>query len=592
MRVADYLVKKLLEEGIKNTFCVTGRGSLFLTDALKKNQNMKTCFMHHEQSAAFATIASAQLTGNSACCLISTGCSSFNTLTGVLSAWQDSIPSIFISGQNFLNETTYFTKSKKRTYGQQEANIISSVKSITKYSVMLTKFSDIRYELEKAINISQQFPKGPVWLDIPLDIQNSHVDEKRLKKYNSKFKIPLCSNNKINYLTSQIRKSKRPIILVGSGIKLSKAKTELKKFLKKSKIPLVYSYSAPDLYGAKNRLSIGSVGSQGCSRAGNFALQNSDLLIVLGSRLNSLLTGNDLSKFARKSKIVIVDINKFEHEQINKKRLILCDLKILLKKLNKKKYEHKNKWIKNCLRWKRIFSNKEELLQLDNDKKKLGLYQLSEIFSKVMPKDAIFVCDSGFVDVIMPTNIRFGNSQSCIHPVSQGSMGYALPAVAGIQQVTDRPIICVVGDGSVMMNLQELQTIINNKKNVKIFVINNNLYGIIRRRQKLLFRNRTVGTDISNGLSAPKFKNVAKCFGFEYQNITSAIVAEKKIGKIIGRNKSVLCEIFASENQNYIEISYAKNSSGKFVRRPIEDQAPFINRELFVKEMIIKPIDL
>jgi len=592
MRVADYLVKKLINEGIKNTFCVTGRGSLFLTDAFKKNQNMKTCFMHHEQSAAFATIASSQLTGDLACCLISTGCSSFNTLTGVLSAWQDSIPSIFISGQNFLNETTYYTKSKKRTYGQQEANIISSVKSITKYSTMLTKSSDIRYEIEKAINISQQFPKGPVWLDIPLDIQNSHVDEKKLKKYISKFKIPVCSNNEINFLIKNIKNSERPVILIGNGIKLSKAENELKQFVKKTKIPLVYSYSAPDVYGAKNRLSIGSVGSQGCSRAGNFAIQNSDLLIILGSRLNSLLTGSDLTKFARKSKIVIVDINKFEHEQIIKKKLIISDLKILLKKLNKKNYEPKKEWIKDCLRWKKIFSNPKVLNQLDNHKKKLGLYQLSEIFSELMPKDAIFVCDSGFVDVIMPTNIRFSNSQNCIHPVSQGTMGYALPAVAGIQHVSDRPIICVVGDGSIMMNLQELQTIINNKKHVKIFVINNNLYGIIRRRQKILFRNRTVGTDKSNGLSAPKFKNVAKCFGFQYKNISSLKSANKKISKIINNNKFILCEIFASEDQNYIEISYAKNSDGKFVRRPLEDQAPFIDRRLFIKEMKIKPIDL
>lgn len=594
MRLADYLVEKLLEEGIKNTFCVTGRGSLFLTDALKKNQKMKTSFMHHEQSAAFATVATAQLNGIASCCLISTGCSSYNTLNGVLSAWQDNIPSIFISGQNFLKETTFFTNSKKRTFGQQEANIISSIKNITKYSTMITNPHDIKYELEKALSLSKQYPKGPVWIDIPLDIQNSFIEKKKLKNFKHVVKNYKCSINEINYIHQQIKISKKPIVLIGSGIKSSNTYKEISKFIKKYKIPLVYSTSAPDAYGTTNKLSIGSVGSQGCSRAGNFAMQNSDLLIVLGSRLNSLLTGIDTDKFARESKLIIVDINKNEHEKIKSKdKLIICDLKYLLNKLlNKKNIIPKFKWIKKCLHWKKVFKELENLSFLDNHKKKIGLYKLSEIFSKNMPKDSVFICDSGFIDVIMPTNINFYNSQTCIHPVSQGTMGFAIPAAAGIQKVSSGPIICVVGDGSIMMNMQELQTINDNKKPVKIFVINNNLYGIIRRRQKLLFRDRTVGTDNTNGLNVPNFKDVAKCFGLKYKKIKNINSAEKIVKNVFMQKQSVLCEIFASENQEYIEISYAKNINGKFVRRPLEDQFPFIDRKIFKKEMLIDPIDL
>ena len=591
MRLADYVIEKLIQEGIHNTFCVTGRGSLFLTDALKKNSSMKTCFMHHEQSAAFASIATTQLNGKPSCCLVSTGCSSFNTLNGVLSAWQDSIPSVFISGQNFLNETTNFTKSKKKTYGQQEADIIKNTQFITKFSKMVTKANDIRSILEKAIFISNQHPKGPVWIDIPLDIQNSHIDIKNLKGYKKIPTLLKCSKNQLDHLHVEINKSQRPVVLIGSGIKSSNAVTELKSFINKFQIPLVYSTSAPDTYGLKNKLSIGSVGSQGCSRAGNFALQNSDLLIVLGSRLNSSITGGDLNKFVRKSKIIIVDINKNEHVKSNfKNELVNSDLKFLLKEINKKKlYFKKDNWIKKCIHWKSIFSTPKNL---DNDKKKIGLYNLSEILSEVMPKNAIFICDSGFVDVIMPTNIKFDNLQNCIHPVSQGTMGFALPATAGIQNVTKRPIICVVGDGSIMMNIQELQTIIDNKIPAKIFVINNNLYGIIRRRQKILFRNRTVGTDTTNGLNIPKFKDIAKCFGIKYVKIESKHKAKEKIKKILNAKNSILCEIIASEDQNYLEISYARNKDGKYVKRPLEDQAPFINRELFLKEMIIEPIDL
>ena len=369
MRLADYVIEKLISEGVQNTFCVTGRGSLFLTDALKKNTKMNTTFMHHEQSAAFAANAAAQLRNKPSCCLVSTGCSSFNTLNGVLCAWQDSIPSIFISGQNFLNETTGFTKSRKKTYGQQEANIVANTKLITKFSKLVTKPNDIKLILEKAIFLSKQFPKGPVWIDIPLDIQNSYVDIKNLKSYKKKFLVPKCSKIQSDYIYNQIKKSKRPVILIGSGIKSSDAVDELKKFVKEYQIPLVYSGSAPDTYGLRNKLSIGSVGSQGCSRSGNFTVQNSDLLIVLGSRLNSALTGGDLNKFARKSKIIIVDINKHEHEKLNnKKKLIISDIKFLLKKLNKKKHiTKKDKWVKKCIYWKKIFSIPKIL---DNNKKK------------------------------------------------------------------------------------------------------------------------------------------------------------------------------------------------------------------------------
>ena len=208
---------------------------------------------------------------------------------------------------------------------------------------MITNPNNIKYELEKALSLSKQYPKGPVWIDIPLDIQNSFIEKKKLRNFKHVAKNYKCSNNEINYIHQQIKISKKPIVLIGSGIKSSNTYKEISKFIKKYKIPLVYSTSAPDAYGTTNKLSIGSVGSQGCSRAGNFAMQNSDLLIVLGSRLNSLLTGVDTDKFARESKLIIVDINKNEHEKIKSKdKLIICDLKYLLNKLLNKKILFQN----------------------------------------------------------------------------------------------------------------------------------------------------------------------------------------------------------------------------------------------------------
>jgi acetolactate synthase-1/2/3 large subunit len=377
---------------------------------------------------------------------------------------------------------------------------------------------------------------------------------------------------------------------VGSGIKLANAVNEFRYLVKKLQIPVIFTSSAPDIYGSKNRISIGSAGSQGCTRAGNFVLQNSDLLIVLGCRLNSAVIGSDIKKFARRAKIILVNNNKNESIKIKKTIEIISDLKIFINSLNKKFFfPKKTKWLKKCIYWKKIFYNYEDL---DNCKKKIGLYKFSEILSEIMPARSTFICDSGFVDVIMPTNIKFNNTQSCLHPVSQGMMGYAIPSIVGANQVKKRPIVCVVGDGSIMMNIQELQTISFNKIPAKIFVINNNLYGIIRRRQKNLFRERTIGTDPSNGLNAPNFKDVAKCFGFRYQKISSNKYAKEKIKKILELKSPILCEVLGSENQNYIEVSHAKNKFGKFVRRPLEDQSPFLDRNLFLKEMIIEPIDL
>ena len=213
------------------------------------------------------------------------------------------------------------------------------------------------------------------------------------------------------------------------------------------------------------------------------------------------------------------------------------------------------------------------------------------MFSNILNKETILICDSGYIDVILPTNIKFGKKISCIHPASQGSMGYALPAIIGVSTVSKKNIIAVVGDGSFMMNLQELQTIQNYKIPVKIFIINNNGYGIIRRRQKNLFRNRTIGTGKEDGVICSNFKKLAYSFNFKYTKINNKKNLKRKIQQVINVNKSVICEIKGLENQKYIEIAHAKNKNGKYVRRPIEDQYPFLNRNLFLKEMIIKPID-
>ena len=591
MRVADFIIQYLKNKKIKNFFSVTGRGSLFLNDALARDKDIKSFFFHHEQSAAFAAITTPDINNTISCCMISTGCASTNTITAVLSAWQDSLPVIFISGQNFLNETTNYKKKNIRTYGQQEANIIEIIKPITKYSKMITNPLQIKYELDKAFFQANNKIKGPVWLDIPLDIQNSRIEEKKLKSFSKKYEIKKSSYRLIQKTFSEIKNSTRPVVLIGSGIKNSKSIDEFKKFIDKFKIPVVYTSSSSSILGSDNKFSIGSIGSQGCSREGAFTVQNSDLLLVLGSRLNSLTIGLDTEKFARNAKKIIVDIDKEEYtkNKFNNSSLILSDLFFFLKEMNKKKIKIKwDKWYQKCLNWKKIFKDKKEIL---NSSQKTNLYELSEVFSNTLLKDSIFLCDSGFIDVILPTNINFKKNQICIHPVSQGSMGFALPAIIGAHSTGKKNIVSVIGDGSIMMNLQELQTIKDYKIPAKIFIINNKMYGIIRRRQKELFRGRTIGTDGTNGLGCPNFKKISKAFGIRYKLIKTKKNLKNEINDVLKQKKTVICEIMADTNQEYIEIGYAKNAEGKIVRRPLEDQKPFLDRDVFLKQMIIKPID-
>ena len=593
MRVSDYVVSRIFNCGADTIFSVSGRGALFLTDAVAKHGEIKNIAMHHEQSAAFAAAAYAQHSGKIGACLVSTGCASTNVITGVLSAWQDGLPMIVISGQNVLNETSNFTNLKIRTYGQQEADIIPIVSTITKYAKMLTKAEDIIDIMDEAIFQALNGRQGPVWIDIPLDLQSALIETPNSSEFgiNIENKEVEINAEKLSKLVQNLNNAKRPVILIGSGVRSSKAENELINFIEKYKIPLVFSNSAPDIYGSKNQYSIGSIGAMGASRAGNFTLQNSDLVLVLGNRLSSYSTGVDFCKFAREAKVIVVDIDPIEHQKDSIKidLLIEADIKNLLEILMNSQLKLNTKaWIDKCLHWKKLFDPIEPTFSTSD---KIDLYELSDVLSSVLPKDASLITDSGFIEVILPTNIKFGFKQRSIHPVSQGAMGFALPAALGTYFSAKKDVYVVVGDGSVMMNLQELETIKSNKIPAKIIIINNNVYGIIRRRQQDLFRRRTIGTDPSNGVTVPDFNKIAFAFDLEYTKIDNKIDLPTKLKKIIESPNATICEIICREDQSYIEVGTAKDVNKKIVRRPLEDQTPFLDRNLFLNEMIVKPID-
>lgn len=593
MRVADYIIKRLDEAGVGHIFMVTGRGVLYLSDAVAADKKMQAISTHHEQSAAYAAYAYGEYTGNLGACMVSTGCASTNAITGVMCAWQDDVPMIVISGQNMLKETTHYTHARIRTYGQQENDIIALVRPVTKYAVMLESADDVGIVMDRALYEATHGRKGPVWVDIPLDLQNMRVEEEKLRHF-----IPEKRNAEklpINEIVKKISQASRPIVLIGSGVRQSNALEELYSFLRFSEIPVVYDASAVDIYTDENENSIGAVGSMSGTRAGNFALQNADLIFAVGCRLSTMLTGTERQKFAREAEIIVVDIDKHELNEHRFREMLTvhADPKSVLAALLDRESElkkDKGKWLEKCSHWKEIFP--KNIYKGKQMAGKLDMYEVAEAIGKNADPYAVAITDAGIEELIFPTTMCLKRTARFIHPVSQGAMGFAVPAVLGAYFASGRPVICVVGDGSIMMNLQELQTICSQNIPVKIFVINNNCYAVIRERQKELFRNRTIGTEPSNGVTVPSFKKVADCFGFDYVMISDRAYLEEQIKDVFASDRAMLCEVICTEDQKFLKNSYAMNKKRRVLRRTLEDQSPFLDREIICTEMIVEPIEV
>lgn len=589
-RVADFVIRKVNEAGAGHIFLITGRGILYLTDAVARNDSIRYVCTYHEQGASYAAMAYAAARESVSACLVSTGCAATNAVTACMCAYQDNLPVVFISGNNPLNENTRHTGADIRTYGSQELDIISVVDGITKYAVMLEDKEAIAYEVEKALYIAQEGRKGPVWIDIPLDVQNMRIDEKAVRHFaaleNKGDNDILCEQ--IRVVAEELNLSRRPVILIGGGLR--EASGSLRELIEGCNIPLAFSPSACDIYGSSHDLSIGAVGSLGGTRAGNMAVQNADYILAIGTKLCSQETGMP-GAFAREARITVVDIDDKEHTKngVHIERIINADANYFLKKLCSESIKRADAhWVGKCIHWKRIFAIDKEAFAADLKKQnELDLYTFADILSEALPDDATVITDAGFEELIIPSTIRYRGKQRCLFPAAQGAMGYAIPAIIGAGAAGRKNIVCVVGDGSFMMNMQELQTISRFNIPAKIIVINNNMYAVIRKRQKDLFRKRTIGNDPSDGVSKPDFETIARSFGVEYVKINSRSELENNIERIINSDKCQLVEVVCTPEQVYLHESYGLNDKKKLVHRPIEDMAPFLERDLIRSEMLI-----
>lgn len=593
-RVADYVIRKVNESGVEHIFMVTGRGILYLSDAVARSQAVTHISTLHEQGASYAAMAYASLKGISAC-LVSTGCAAANAITACLCAYQDNLPCVFISGQNLLKETTHYTKLPIRTFGSQEADIVSLVKSITKYSKMITSPSEIACVMEEAIHIATSGRKGPVWIDIPLDIQSAMIDEESLEHFDLPSAQDVPNQSELDLLIENLVNVSRPVVLIGGGVKSANAKNEVAEFVEKHNVPLVFSQSACDVYGTFNVLSIGAVGSLGCSRAGNFALQNADFILAIGSKLCSQTIGDDKDLFAREATIVIVDIDPNEHKKHNLKcvKEINCDAKEFLQTLNKREFMLDTQiWVEKTRHWKETFALKNEVFVKDlKADSKLDLYYLAEHVSSFLSNESVVITDAGLEQLIIPSAIKFQANQVCLFPAAQGAMGYAIPAILGAYFAGKQDIVAIIGDGSIMMNIQELAVINYHKIPAKIMIINNNMYAVIRNRQKDLFRSRTIGNDMSDGVPNVDFKKIANSYGFAYMLAENVMEFETKVKDFLNSKSAVIFEVFCNESQKYLHTSYGFTKEKRLIKKPLEDLSPFIDREVFLNEMIIKPLE-
>lgn len=591
-RVADYVVDRLVENGIKHIFMITGRGILYLTDAVAKNRDIESVSTYHEQGASYAAMAYAAATDGMSACLVSTGCAAANAVTAALCAYQDNLPVVFISGQNMLNETTRHTGVPIRTYGSQEADIISVVQSVTKYAKMIEEPETVAQVMDEALHLANEGRKGPVWIDIPLDVQNGRIERDTLKRL-----IPDLDSQVLDFsqpILDGLKDAKRPLLFVGGGVRSANAIAELEQFITVTGVPVVFSASAVDAFGSDNELSIGAVGSIGGSRAGNFAVQNADFILVLGSKLCSQTTG-EAKQFARNAKIIVVDIDKNEHK---KKGVAISleinqDVKVFLKNLLSHSLDIKcDEWREKCNHWKKRFSVKNEVFvrELKEDNK-IDLYRFADCLSDCLGDEATVITDAGFEELIVPSTIRYKKKQRCLFPAAQGAMGYAIPAILGAYYAGKKDIVAVVGDGSIMMNIQEMLLISKYHIPAKIFVINNDMYAVIRKRQKDLFRTRTIGNDESDGVVTPDFKRLAEGFGVPYSSILGTDDLQKEITKVLNVSGPQLCEVHCVSEQNYLHTSFGYNEKRRLVRKSLEDLSPFLEHDIIREEMIVPMIE-
>lgn len=591
IKVSDLIAKFLKEKDIKHVFGIIGSANSHIFDSISNLGFTEIICVHHEQAATMAMQTYYRTSGKISAAILTAGGGSINGLTGVMGAWADSIPGIVISGQ----ENSRHIKNYKdmRMWGIQGFDVAKMVKDITKYSSLVMNPTDVIYELEKGYSISLSNRPGPVWLDFPMDVQGSFIEKNSAKKYipSKETKIIKSNSQDLIKVLDFLKNSKRPVLWLGHGIRLSNSENLIYQLLDKVKIPVILSWAGLDMLESSHDLNFGRAGVYG-TRSANLIIQNSDLVISIGNRMSILMIGYEHSEFARAAKIVQVEIDQ---DEINKVKDIVDHsihsdaghfLNEFILNISDHNYNFDN-WIDRCNETRKTYP----LIGPEHSDSNgyINSYQFMNKLSKKLRNEDILVTDMGTGLLSGHQALELKKSNRLMTSTGLGEMGFGLPGAIGASFAKkDREIICLNCDGGMMMNLQELQTIDHHQLPIKIFIFNNDGYLMIKHTQKGLFKGRYTGTNNKTGVSCPDFSKVAKAFNIDYFSIKTWDDFDLKIDNILDNKGPIICDVFMDPEQFFHpKLSIALQEDGTVVSPPLEDLSPLLDRNILKKEMLI-----
>lgn len=602
-KVSDYIADHIAEWGIRDVFTVTGGGAMHMNDAFGHHPKLHCTYQHHEQACAMAAEAYARMDNRMAAVCVTTGPGATNAITGVLGGWMDSIPMLVFSGQARYATTVAASGLKLRSMGVQECNIVPVVTSITKYAQMIIHPEDIRYHLEKALYMAVNGRPGPVWLDIPLDVQGAVIDTEKLRGYdpqeNPKEKPAEISQDIIQQILDKIEKSRRPVLFPGNGVRLAGAMDDFQKLVNILGVPVITGMSSVDAMESEHPYFAGRSGGTG-TRPGNFALQNSDVLLSIGNRQGFAQTGFQYQDWARGSYTILNDIdeNELKKPSLHVSLPVCGDAGDLIRKLicaaKLRGVDETNPlfkgrdWIRQCQVWKQKYPVVTAKHYETVEEGCTNIYAFYEELSKAMQEGQTLMVSVGTSRVAGSQAFRVKKGQRFITNPNTASMGFCLPAATGICVAQPgKPVVCVTGEGSLQMNLQELQTIWQNRLPVKLFVINNQGYHSIRQTQQSYFEPPLVGVGAESGdLSFPDLSKIIPAYGFSYRAVHAAEELPETLHQVLEETGASVCEVFVTKYQKTEPKTSAKKlPDGSMVSAPLEDMYPFLSKEELEENM-------
>lgn len=575
MKLSDYVIDFLAKQGIKHSFVVSGGAIIHLINSCSKHPLMDYICSQHEQNAAASADMYARISGKIGLVMTTSGPGATNLTTSVCNAYFDSVPLICLTGQvaRFRIRKT----KKLRQRGFQETDVVSIFSSITKYSKQVIDPTLIRYELEKALYYATEGRPGPVLLDIPDDLQREEIDEKKLIGFTPPGERKKSFEDKLLILQRLLMNTKRPVIIFGAGVHIAKVEKKALDFIKALQIPVLLTWGAKSLLPYDHPLNMGGFGICG-PRAGNFCVQNSDLVIALGTRLSQMITGGKQSLFATKAKKVMVDIDceelkKFDSSTFELDLAINCDLNDffngVLKQLKNFRLDSFEDWTLKIEKWKEKFPIVSPISRLIN--KRINPYCFIEELSKLCKKDQIFIGDTGANLCWIMQAFKFKEGQRIFSAWNHTPMGFALPASIGAALASNQEIICLMGDGGLMMCLSELATIRRNNLPIKIFIFDNQCHGIQKQTMDTWLQSQYSAADVKTGLYFPDYQKIAEAFDLPFKSIKSQNEMKDVINKVLSSPGPFFCNIEIIEDQKIIPM--LKFGSG------LEDLDPKISQE-------------